>query len=115
MHGVNHPRTQVFDTLSELLLNHHFDFRGIFVKSYIDTLADNIFPVYPEIARDLSVLGGGYTWKINGKIIQGIEAFTRWSYEQYLAQGIGPGDLKILSAPDNFDSVLQSYRNAGEL
>jgi len=107
MHGINHPTAAAFDSLCRLILKKFF-YLTDFKPSMIDTLSGNIFPVYPDIARNLSVAGGGYCWRVNGILLDGLRDFVAWAFRGYTEQNIRPGDLVVSEKIDGIDEILFS-------
>lgn len=62
----------------------------------LDALADLIWPVYPEIAADLSLPGSGYVWQwSDGARIRGLEPFLVHTYQQYRSRNLAPAEIGV--------------------
>jgi hypothetical protein len=62
----------------------------------LDALSYFLWPVYPEIAGNLSVRTSGYVWQLaDGTRIEGLENFLKHSYNYFHAQGLAPADIGI--------------------
>lgn len=72
-----------------------------------------IWPVYPGIAERLGVCAGRYVWQIDGVTLDGLSAFLTWTFEQYRAQGIAPGQLRLVNRDEDLmDHALGQKRIA---
>jgi hypothetical protein len=110
MHSINHPKLAVLARLAKIVALHlGCDATVLTAPAEADDfLAQSSWPMYPEIARSLSLPGGGYQWKINaGTRVEGLRAFIDFSYAAYQAQGIAARDLVMLNRDDAlYDRVL---------
>ncbi len=112
MHSGNHPKIHVLARLAKILalelggahslLDQHLEID--------DFLADTIWPMYPEVARSLSIPGGSYRWKINAHTrLDGVLAYIDFAYNAYQHQGIAPEDIGMYNRDDAlFDRVLSA-------
>lgn len=112
MYTINHPRISLLTWLAKLLairLGHDKSIwhKEIPISDALSRVA--IWPVYPEVAHELA-LPGSYTWFVDrGQVIDGLENYIEFSYNQYSKSGIGAGDITIAGANQmHYQSVLSS-------
>lgn len=98
MYTQTHPKPIVIAELAKLIaikLGLDKSVLDLEVPAY-DRHAHFIWPLYPEIARNLSLPTGGYAWTIDKeKVVKGLEAYLEYAYGTYKAKGISPGNLSI--------------------
>jgi hypothetical protein len=111
MYSLNHPKVLALGRLAKLValkmgaapsvLDRHIDIN--------DGLNEIIWPLYPEIAENLS-LPGAYEWKMGeGRWINGIEAFLTDAYDNYSGQKIAPQDIVAVQTNEKlFNRVLSA-------
>lgn len=110
MHSVNHPRLHALARLAQIVAVHLGCDASTLAQTVDadDYLAQSSWPMYPEVARGLSLPGGSYQWKINAQTrVEGLRAFIDFSYAAYQEQGIAPHDLALLHRDEAlYDRVL---------
>jgi hypothetical protein len=100
MHSSNHPRIHVLLRLAKILALRVGHDRGILQKhlELEDELSAISWPMYPEIARELSLDGGSYNWKISSsRIYDGVAAYVEYCFEGYRTEGLLPAHVEILN------------------
>lgn len=98
MYTQSHPKPYVLAELAKLVAVRLGRERGVLDLdiSAHDKLSLFIWPVYPEIARNLSVPSNGYVWKIDDdRRVEGLETFLAQSYGAYQTKGIAPDTITI--------------------
>jgi hypothetical protein len=112
MYSINHPRIHVLVRLAQAIalelgcghavLNQHMEVD--------DFLSHESWPMYPEVARELSIPGGSHHWKINANTqLDGVLAYIDFAFNAYRHQGIAPEDIGMCNRDDAlFDRVLFS-------
>lgn len=104
MHSINHPNIYAISEFVKLIAKNLIAFDQAIVIP--DGLTNDLWPVYPEIALNLG-LEGGLRWRL-GREIDGILNYLIFSYENYEAQNILPGQLVLNFNIDNFSKILLS-------
>lgn len=98
MYSATHPRAAVLAELAKLIavkLGREEAIRDADVPA-LDALSHFIWPVYPEIAENLSLPASGYVWQWgDGTRIRDLEPFLAHSFAQYQARGITPAAIAI--------------------
>jgi hypothetical protein len=98
MYSDTHPRPEVIAALAKLIalkLGRDEASLNLDVPAY-DALSYFLWPVYPEIARNLSVPTTGYVWQLtDSERIEGLENFLKYSYDQYRAKGLAPEHIGV--------------------
>lgn len=98
MYSATHPRAAVLAELAKLIalrLGHDAAVRDADLPT-LDALSHFIWPVYPDIAENLSLPSSGYVWQWgDGTRIRGLVPFLTYSFEQYRAKGLAPTDITI--------------------
>ncbi len=98
MYSATHPRAPVMAELAKLIalrLGYDAAVREIDLPA-LDALSYFIWPVYPEIAENLSLPGSGYVWLWgDGVRVRGLAPFLAYSFDQYRAKGLAPGTIAI--------------------
>lgn len=103
MHSGNHPKIHVLVRLAQIIalelgcaptvLGQHMEVD--------DFLSHASWPMYPEVARSLSIPGGSYHWKINAHTrLDGVLSYIDFAYQAYQHQGIAPDDIGMLNRED---------------
>lgn len=99
MQAFNHPTPSAIATLCVLICQR----AGLKPVSLHPLPASNspasrlIWPVYPAIAQRLGMGPGSYVWQIDGVTLQGVSEFLTWMFKHYQAQGIAPGQLRLVN------------------
>lgn len=110
MYSVNHPRITVLTRLAKIIALRLGCTPAILAQAIEadDFLAQSSWPMYPEVARQLSLPGGGYQWKINAHTrLEGLRDYLDFAYAAYQSQGIAPQDLAMYNRDDAlYDRVL---------
>lgn len=110
MHSINHPRIHVLVRLAQVLALRLGSGPGVLAQhiEVEDVLSQSTWPLYPEVARSLSIPGGSYRWKIDATTtLDGVPAFVTFAYAAYQQQGIAPDDLGMYNRDDAlYDRVL---------
>lgn len=98
MYSATHPRAAVLAELAKLIavkLGREEAIRDADVPA-LDALSHFIWPVYPEIAENLSLPGSGYVWQWgDGARIRDLVPFLTHSFAQYKANGVTPANIAI--------------------
>ncbi len=101
MYTATHPRPAVLAELAKLIaprLGGAESELDVDLPA-LDALVDFIWPVYPEIAEDLSLPGSGYVWQWgDGARIRGLGPFLAYSYQQYRSRNLGPAEIGVPGA-----------------
>lgn len=98
MYSNTHPRPEVISELARIIaLKLGKDSAALDVDlPSLDALSYFLWPVYPEIANNLSVRSSGYIWQLaDGTRIEGLGKFLSHAYGQFHAQGLAPADIGI--------------------
>lgn len=103
MHTATHPTPLPLTTLAKLISTKLGAPASVMDRQMIleDYLAYLRWPVYPEIARRLSIPTTGYVWKMKQSTLEddvtlgGAEAFLEYCYHHYRKQGITPENIRI--------------------
>ncbi|MHB1205767.1 MAG: WcbI family polysaccharide biosynthesis putative acetyltransferase [Rhodospirillaceae bacterium] len=98
MYSATHPRPVVLSELAKLVARKlGKDDAALDVEvPALDVLSHLIWPVYPEIARNLSIPSGGYVWQFPaGARIEGLENFLAYSFDQFRAKGLTPAQIGV--------------------
>ncbi len=98
MYSATHPRAAALAELAKLIalkLGQDATVRDADLPT-LDALSYFIWPVYPDIAENLSLPSSGYVrqWG-DGARVQGLEPFLTHSFAQYRAKALGPDDIEI--------------------
>lgn len=100
MYSSNHPRIHVLLRLAKILALRMGHGRSVLQKhlELEDALSGTSWPMYPEIAGDLSLDGGSYNWKISPlQIYEGIPAYVEYCFQSYETEGLLPDTVEILN------------------
>jgi hypothetical protein len=109
MHSVNRPQVNVLVELARLISVKIGASNSVFDKSIhvSDSLTGEFWPVYPEVADELSLPSGSYDWKINNRWIEGLDGYLEFAFGEYEKQKIPRGGLELESRDQAlFDRVL---------
>ena len=111
MYSINHPKATLLIWLAKLIAIRLGHSDSVWRKEIPinDALAlEAIWPVYPEVAYELSV-PGSYTWKIGGKVIEGLREYVEFAYTSYSISGISPSDIEMIGVDQGlYQKVLSS-------
>lgn len=107
MHTCNHPRIHVLVRLAQLIAL-ELGCAPTVLEQHIevdDFLSQDSWPLYPEVARALSIPGGSYRWRFkNHTHLDGVRAYLDFTYNAYQCQGIAPDDIAIYEwSGDRYD------------
>lgn len=98
MYSATHPRAAALAELAKLIalkLGQDIMVRDADLP-VLDALSHFIWPVYPDIAENLSLPSSGYVWQWgDGTRVRGLVPFLTHSFAQYRAKEIGPADIEI--------------------
>lgn len=111
MHSINHPRVEMIIELARAIA------RALQLPTlekgteilFSDTLDNVNWPIYPPIAESLGLANGSYVFKLGERsLATSLEAYLRYSYQNYQRLGVAPGQLKFEhSEPKGFSQALQ--------
>jgi len=111
MHSINHPKIHVLVRLVKIISMRMGRDASVLEKSVDvdDALCGTVWPLYPEIAHELALGGGSYTWKLNPLLVfEGIRNYLEYSFKAYVTQEIAPENLQMLHREEAlFDTVLK--------
>jgi hypothetical protein len=112
MHSGNHPKIHVLVRLAQTIaleLGCAPDILSQHIEPD-DFLSQASWPLYPEVARSLSIPGGSYRWKINAHTrLDSVQAYIDFAYHAYQQQGIAPEDIGMYNRDEAlFDRVLST-------
>lgn len=109
MHSVNHSKVSTLVRLAKVIAM-QIDPKESFLHQDInisDGLTDTVWPVYPEIADFYALTGGSYNWKIQSKMIHGLNNYIEYSFDDFKRQGIERDDIKFADRDESiYDRVL---------
>jgi hypothetical protein len=96
MYTYNHPKIATLDRIARLIARaiEGQDAIAAHDLGVADGLDREIWPVYPEIADELALAEGSWTWKIDGVFVSGLKTYLEQAFATYEAQGIARGDLR---------------------
>lgn len=103
MHTQTHPTADAITTLGKLVAMKLGATADVFDQrlQLADTLAYLRWPLYPEIAFQLSLPTTGYVWKMQQStldediVIEGVQPFLSYCFNHYRHQGIKPQNIGI--------------------
>lgn len=99
MHSTNHPKIGVLVRLARLVSEQAGLplVRDVHAGELNDGLNAVVWPVYPELADELGLEGGGYRWKFlsRGRFVDSLPEYVEQAFAAYEEQGIARGDLEI--------------------
>ena len=101
MYSATHPRPVVLSELAKLIARKLGQAEAVLDADLpaLDALPHLIWPVYPEIARNLSIPTSGYVWQFpDGARVEGVEKFLTYSFDQYRAKGLTPAKIGVPGA-----------------
>ncbi len=107
MHDPIHPTSTAICYFAQEIAESIFDGKNLNVEEILplipDELRENrVWPVYPEIAKELGVLGGGYRWWFPVRHIDSLDDFIDLSYKAY-----ANSDVKNISAKKSLDPRIK--------
>jgi hypothetical protein len=107
MHSCNHPRIHVLVRLAQIIAQ-ELGCAPAVLEQHIevdDFLSQDSWPLYPEVARSLSIPGGSYRWRFKTHtLLDGVRAYLDFAYSAYQGQGIAPDDIAVFAwAGDRYD------------
>jgi hypothetical protein len=110
MYTMNHPKVGLLIWMAKLLAIQLGHDDSVWRKEILisDALGRvEIWPVYPEIARELAV-PGSYTWFADrGQVIEGLEQYLDFVFSKYAKSGLDPADISMMGVnQDLYDAVL---------
>lgn len=108
MHSANHPKAFVLARLAQMIALKIGADHGILGKSIEidDGLKDFVWPLYPEIG-DYYALEGGYQWRCENQVFEGVDEYVDFAYRSYAEQEIQPRNIRILGRDlDAYNAML---------
>lgn len=110
MHTINHPKVETLALFAKNIASEIEGTNRAFDLDFTipDGLDAEVWPLYPEIADQLSLAGGSYVWKVEGRICAGIEAFLEYCYDCYRQEDLDLEDIEIDGDGTFLDHVLGS-------
>jgi hypothetical protein len=108
MHTINHPKVGTLVQLARQIArkidnSERLPDQDVSIDDY---LSNEVWPLYPEVADELSLAGASYTWKTGGQVYSGIREFLEYSNRQYLQLGLASRQFGIAGDEAIYDRVL---------
>jgi hypothetical protein len=105
MYSINHPKISVLVELSKqvaikLGASPSMIERDFYIEDRL--MASGIWPLYPEIADELSLSEGSYNWRVNSPWLRGVEQYLQFAYDDYKRQNIPHHGIRM----ENRDETL---------
>ena len=116
MHALNHPKPTALVRLAKVAGVALGGDASVLESDIeiVDSLTDNVWPIYPEIADEFSLEHRGYVWKIRGEYVDGIEAFLEHTYGNLKRQRVKPENIQLWTKNESdYNRVLGTPQGRG--